>query len=123
MPTSLYIHQVCNLLYVFIFGNNAFKIPSMFYHGHLNINNIIIIIIIINKKYLLLYFSPALRFGRNAKIIHFIGPVKPWQHRYVPDVDTVILSPGSYATQKVTYDYIKRWWHVYNRAAQVKGSI
>lgn len=63
------------------------------------------------------------RFGRNAKIIHFIGPVKPWQHRYVPDVDAVILSPGSYASQNVAYDYIKRWWQVYNSTVQVHGWV
>jgi len=62
------------------------------------------------------------RFGRNAKIIHFIGPVKPWQHRYLREVDSVILSPGTYSSQNVAQDFIRRWWQVYCSAEQVCGS-
>ena len=60
------------------------------------------------------------RFGRNAKIIHFIGPVKPWQHRYLREVDTVIISPGTYSSQSVAQDFIRQWWHVYLSTEQVQ---
>ena len=58
-------------------------------------------------------YPPTHRFGRNAKIIHFIGPVKPWQHRYLPEMDSVILYPGTYSSQHAALDFIKRWWQVY----------
>ena len=72
------------------------------------------------KNSLSLYqFSLHPRFGRNAKIIHFIGPVKPWQHRYLREVDSVILSPGTYSSQNVAQDFIRRWWQVYCSTEQV----
>ncbi|CAI8007718.1 Glycogenin-1 [Geodia barretti] len=64
-------------------------------------------------------YAPAfLRFGRNAKIIHFIGAVKPWHHQYVPGVDAVVLTPGSYSSTSAAYDFIKLWWQAYNRTCE-----
>ena len=62
----------------------------------------------------------VLRFGRNAKIVHFIGAVKPWQHRYLPEVDSVVLLPGTYTSQHAALDYIRRWWRVFNSLEQVR---
>ncbi len=59
------------------------------------------------------------RFGYKAKIVHFIGPVKPWQHRYVHEVDSVILYPGTYGSQHAAQDLVRRWWHVFISAEQV----
>lgn len=59
------------------------------------------------------------RFGHDAKIVHFIGVVKPWQHRYLPEVDAVILFPGTYAAEHAAMDYIRRWWRVFNSVEQV----
>jgi lipopolysaccharide biosynthesis glycosyltransferase len=59
------------------------------------------------------------RFGRNAKIIHFIGAVKPWHHQYVPGVGAVVLAPGSYSSTSAAYDFIKLWWQAYNRTREV----
>ncbi len=59
------------------------------------------------------------RFSHNIKIIHFIGAMKPWQHKYLPEVDAVILEPGSYASQNAAQDYLKRWWQVYTSLQQV----
>ncbi len=61
------------------------------------------------------------RFGHDTKIIHFIGSIKPWQHRYLKDVDAVILYPGTYAAQNAAQDYIRRWWQVYTSLEQVRG--
>ena len=55
------------------------------------------------------------------KIIHFIGSIKPWQHRYLRELDSVILYPGTYSSQNVAQDYIKRWWQVYTSLEQVGG--
>ena len=74
----------------------------------------------IESKCLYLRFAVFLyRFGRNAKIIHFIGPVKPWQHQYVPGVDSVVLAPGTYSSQSAAYDFIRMWWQVFNRTQEV----
>ena len=70
------------------------------------------------------HFFPLLphRFGHNIKIIHFIGSIKPWQHRYLKEVDAVILQPGTYAAQNAAQDYIRRWWQVYTSLEQqVRG--
>lgn len=64
-------------------------------------------------------YAPAFqRFGKNAKIVHFIGPVKPWQHQYVPGVDSVVLAPGSYSSQISAYDFIRLWWHIFNNTQE-----
>ena len=60
------------------------------------------------------------RFGHNIKIVHFIGAVKPWQHRYLPKVDSVVLLPGTYASQHAALDNIRRWWQVFNSLEQVR---
>nr|CCG00969.1 glycogenin [Suberites domuncula] len=68
-------------------------------------------------------YAPAYeRFGHNIKIIHFIGPNKPWQHHYVPEVDSVILFPGTYASEHGAQDYIRRWWQLYIEAEQIGQS-
>lgn len=72
------------------------------------------------------YCYPPIRFGHDVKIVHFIGPIKPWQHRYLSEVDTVILHPGTYASQNAAQDYIKRWWQVFTAAQKVsvvKGEV
>ena len=53
------------------------------------------------------------------KIVHFIGPVKPWQHHYIPENGAVVLSPGTAGSQQGAYDFIKRWWEVWNSLEQV----
>jgi len=64
-------------------------------------------------------FLSDIRFGKDAKIVHFIGPVKPWQHQYLSAKDTVILSPGTYSSQIAAQDFIRRWWQVYCSTEQV----
>ena len=56
--------------------------------------------------------------------VHFLGPVKPWQHQYLSTEDTVILSPGTYSSQIAAQDFIRRWWQdeVYCSAEQVCAS-
>jgi glycogenin glucosyltransferase len=69
-------------------------------------------------------YAPAfLRFGRNAKIVHFIGAVKPWHHQFVPGVESVVLAPGTYSSQSAAYDFIRRWWQVFNSTQQGEGAI
>ncbi|XP_064394170.1 glycogenin-1-like [Halichondria panicea] len=68
-------------------------------------------------------YAPAFqRFGGNIKIIHFIGPTKPWQHHYNSTVDSVILSPGTYSSEHRSQDFIRQWWQLFNQVEQ-KESI
>ena len=51
------------------------------------------------------------RFKDKIKIIHFIGPVKPWHHLYQRNEDRLVLLHGSqYA---MIEEYIQMWWHIY----------
>ena len=51
------------------------------------------------------------RFGKNARIIHFIGPLKPWHHTYIPESDTVIPIPHS--AYQHSPENLRRWWQAY----------
>ena len=41
-------------------------------------------------------------FGKNVKIVHFIGAVKPWNASFDQNGDPV--RPG----------YLKHWWHIHD---------
>lgn len=60
------------------------------------------------------------RFGRNIKIIHFIGSTKPWQHHYNAAVDAVVLSPGTYSSEHASQDFIRQWWQLHHQIEQVR---
>jgi len=34
------------------------------------------------------------RFGKDTKVVHFIGSVKPWHHQYTAQNDTLELTQG-----------------------------
>ena len=51
------------------------------------------------------------RFGKNARIIHFIGPLKPWHHTYLPESNTVIAIPNS--AYQHSPEHLRRWWRAY----------
>ena len=59
------------------------------------------------------------RFRSKIKIIHFIGAVKPWQHHYVVENETVVFAPGTHGSQQGAYDFIKKWWEVWNSQEEV----
>ena len=66
--------------------------------------------------YLIWYLLCYCRFGKNARIIHFIGPLKPWHHTYLPESDNVIPIPNS--AYQHSPEHLQRWWRAY-QATQV----
>lgn len=56
------------------------------------------------------------RYGHNAKVVHFLGEVKPWNHSYdaqrgevrghLPSADPCQLHP----------DYLLMWWQLYSKS-------
>jgi glycogenin glucosyltransferase len=59
-------------------------------------------------------YRPALnRFGRDARIVHFLGGVKPWHHTYHPTTGQVLLYPGSALTQEGIRQFLNYWWRIY----------
>ena len=70
-----------------------------------------------NREFILLLCCVC-RFGPGIRIVHFIGAIKPWQHRYLAELDAVILYPGTYGSQGPAQDFIKRWWQVFTSLEQ-----
>lgn len=51
------------------------------------------------------------RYGGDAKLIHFLGALKPWQHRYDSNTGNVD-TPAGY---QHLAPYLNSWWAIYNR--------
>eukprot|EP00118_Oscarella_pearsei_P008723 m.46463 g.46463 ORF g.46463 m.46463 type:complete len:390 (+) comp33696_c0_seq1:84-1253(+) len=61
-------------------------------------------------------YAPALkRFENEVRIVHFIGPIKPWHHSYSSAADQVILCPGTSGAQEPVRKFLNLWWNVYVR--------
>lgn len=54
------------------------------------------------------------RFGADAKLIHFLGAMKPWQHRYDVGSGSVSTAPGYGHLSP----YLNSWWALYQRLVQ-----
>ena len=57
--------------------------------------------------------SPVLwfaRFGKNAKIVHFIGSVKPWQAWFNTETGQVETS-GDVSTHRA--ELLQKWWSIF----------
>jgi len=60
-------------------------------------------------------YLPAFKqFGGNAKLVHFLGAMKPWQHRYDSNSGTVYTAPG----YQHLSPYLNSWWAIYTRLVQ-----
>ncbi|CAG0901728.1 unnamed protein product, partial [Cyprideis torosa] len=54
--------------------------------------------------------TPAYKFfGQNAKIVHFLGNVKPWHHYYNPSTRKVTIQGG----QHHMYGFVQTWWEIF----------
>ncbi|KAF0884525.1 GLYG2 protein, partial [Crocuta crocuta] len=61
-------------------------------------------------------YSPAFkRFGSSAKIVHFLGPTKPWNYRYNPQTGSVSEDGSGVASQHQT-SFLNLWWAIYQRS-------
>ena len=56
------------------------------------------------------------RYGRDAKVVHFLGKVKPWSHSYDAQSGEVrghSLSPDQWQLHP---DYLLMWWQLYAKS-------
>lgn len=65
-------------------------------------------------------YAPAFkRFGLGAKIVHFLGSVKPWHHHYNPESEKVVLTHISNPSQSDLV-FVQMWWDLFG-VAQKSG--
>lgn len=65
-------------------------------------------------------YPPAYKkFGKNVKIVHFLGSLKPWMYGYNSSTGTVLQPPSSQPTQEL--DHVQLWWNVFIN--QVKPNL
>ncbi|XP_054707317.1 LOW QUALITY PROTEIN: glycogenin-1-like [Uloborus diversus] len=54
------------------------------------------------------YLPAYKQFGKNVKIVHFLGNKKPWMYSYNKQSKTVETSDCDHA-----YEHLKLWWDIY----------
>lgn len=60
------------------------------------------------------YLPAYKQYGANAKLVHFLGALKPWQHRFDASSGSVATAPGyTHLTP-----YLNSWWAIYQRLVQ-----
>eukprot|EP00794_Sanderia_malayensis_P011400 gene11400-12587_t len=56
-------------------------------------------------------YAPAYRrYGKDAKIVHFLGSVKPWHHAFDHESSHVHFTTTS---SQIDQDYVQMWWELY----------
>ncbi|XP_028583588.2 glycogenin-2 isoform X1 [Podarcis muralis] len=59
-------------------------------------------------------YAPAFQyFGKDAKVVHFLGPSKPWNYKYNPQTGTVI-EDGSSSLSNSQLCFLQLWWTTYS---------
>lgn len=53
------------------------------------------------------------RFGRDVKIVHFIGPLKPWHYTYNTENGRVYTPSGSQGYIPHERTFLQLWWDIY----------
>lgn len=51
------------------------------------------------------------RFGKNVKVVHFLGSLKPWHYGYNVSSGQVSLPSGGRNLQEL--EHIKIWWDLF----------
>ncbi|XP_045850349.1 glycogenin-2-like isoform X6 [Meles meles] len=58
-------------------------------------------------------YSPAFkRFGSSVKVVHFLGPTKPWNYKYNPQTGSVLEEGSGLANEHQT-SFLNLWWKIY----------
>ncbi|XP_023228298.1 glycogenin-1-like isoform X3 [Centruroides sculpturatus] len=60
------------------------------------------------------YLPAYKQFGSDVKIIHFLGPVKPWMHRYHPGTGRLDV----FGDCRHLEEHLRLWWNIF--ATQVQ---
>ncbi|KAL8190210.1 UNVERIFIED_CONTAM: hypothetical protein K2H54_043790 [Gekko kuhli] len=59
-------------------------------------------------------YAPAFRyFGKDAKVVHFLGSAKPWSYKYNLQTKTVIEN-GSASVSENQRSFLEVWWETYS---------
>ncbi|KAM3594211.1 uncharacterized protein V6R79_004285 [Siganus canaliculatus] len=62
-------------------------------------------------------YLPAFKqYGRNAKVVHFLGSVKPWHHSYDSERGEVRGHSQSPEQSQLHPDYLLMWWQLYAKS-------
>ncbi|XP_078078628.1 glycogenin-2 isoform X8 [Mustelus asterias] len=58
-------------------------------------------------------YLPAFKqFGSTVKVVHFLGPTKPWHHKYDAQTKSVIQENMS-PSDSMFIDFLNLWWDIY----------
>lgn len=63
-------------------------------------------------------FFGLCRYGQNAKVVHFLGKVKPWNYSYDAQRGEVRGHSVLSAECQMHPDFLLRWWQLYARSVQ-----
>lgn len=62
-------------------------------------------------------YLPAFKqYGHNAKVVHFLGQVKPWSYAYDPQKGEVKGHSVSQQPGQLHPDYLLLWWQLYAKS-------
>lgn len=62
-------------------------------------------------------YLPAFKqYGHNAKVVHFLGKVKPWHHSYDVQRGEVKGHTPSADPHQLQPDYLLTWWQLYSKS-------
>ncbi|XP_072118747.1 glycogenin-2 isoform X3 [Mobula birostris] len=69
---------------------------------------------IYNLSSIALYsYLPAFKqFGTSVKVVHFLGPTKPWHHVYSGETRSVVQEDMS-PTDSMFINFLNMWWDIY----------
>lgn len=54
----------------------------------------------------------SLRYGRDAKVVHFLGKLKPWDYSY--DTTSKTLKGHSQDASDMLPNYLLQWWEIFS---------
>lgn len=60
------------------------------------------------------YLPAYVYFGKDVKIVHFIGPIKPWNHRFNTMTGKVEPTPGAFHA----LEHLQFWWDIFMQDVQ-----
>eukprot|EP00795_Rhopilema_esculentum_P016666 gene16666-8104_t len=67
-------------------------------------------------------YAPAYKqFGKDAKVVHFLGAIKPWHHFYDSETSQVQIQQHGVSDLGVQ-SFIQLWWDVYNNSVALQDA-
>lgn len=65
----------------------------------------------LTKKLILIYYTTHLRYGGNAKVVHFLGKTKPWSYTFDTKAKRITGSVHEATTHPT---FLLDWWTLYS---------